>query len=161
MAGGSQTLRDSLLPALDVIRGIPAALGMRLYTVAVVQRTWTGARPGLGTKTDVTTGVKVDLGIFQTTVRQLTERDVIASGGLYNTQQFRVGPITPPFAGSTADGDAISVFDPVVGSTGVEIFFNIKGPGFPSGGGWFKKVGQDVSRPFRYTFIVEKTAAQP
>jgi hypothetical protein len=160
MASGASTLRDALLPAVDIIRGVPAALGMRLHTVQVVSRSWSGARIGLGTKTDTTTGVKIDLGIYQTKVRQVTERDIVASGGLYSSMDLKVGPITPPYAGSAADNDAISVFDPPVG-TNTEVFFNIQGPGMPTGGAWFKKVSQDVSRPFRYEFIVRKTAEVP
>lgn len=161
MAGGSTTLRDSLLPAVDIIRGIPGQLGLRLYTVTVVQRTWTGIRAGLGTNTDTSTGVKVDFGIYQTKVTQLTNSDLIASAGMYNAQDLKVGPITPPYAGSTADGDAITVFDPAVGTSPIEIFFNIKGPGYPAPGAWFKKIGQDVTANFHYTFIVRKTGEVP
>lgn len=158
MAGGSSNFRDGLLPVVDILRGIPGQLGLRLFTVSVVSRVWTGSRSGLGSNTDTTTGVKVDLGIYQTKVRQLAEKDVVASGGLYSTQDFEVGPITPPFVGSTADGDAITVFDPSPGSSPTEVFFNIKGPGFPVAGAWFRKVGQDVTKSFRYTFTVTRTA---
>jgi hypothetical protein len=161
MAGGAQTLRDALLPAVDAIRGIPGQLGLRLYTVQVFQRIWSGPRVGLGTNFDVATGVKVDLGIYQTKVTQLTQRDVVASGGFYSDQDLQVGPITPPFAGSFADNDAISVFDPTLVTAPTEILFNISGPGMPAGGGWFKKISQDVSKSFRYTFIVRRTAEIP
>jgi len=155
------TFREGLLPALDVIRGIPGQLGLRLFEVTVVQRSWSGPRAGIGGRVDTSTAVRVALGTYQTKVRQVTERDIIASGGVYNTQQFVVGPITPPFTGSAADGDAITAFEPPVGTAPTEVFFNIKGPGFPTAGGWFKKVGQDVTKSFRYTFVVEKTAVQP
>ncbi len=161
MAGGSSTLRDSLLPVVDVIRGIPAALGMRLYTVSITQRVWSGSRVGLGTGYDNTTGLKVDLGIYQTKVRQLTQKDVVASGGFYSDQDFEVGPITPPFTGSAADNDAITVFDPTPTALPTEIFFNVKGPGFPLVGGWFKKKAQNVSKNYRYTFIIQRTAKTP
>lgn len=161
MAGGALTLRDALLPAIDAIRGIPAQLGLRLYTVAITARTWTGARPGIGTSSDVTTGIKIDLGIYQTKVTQITERDIIASGGLYNDQDLRVGPITPPFAGSTADNSAISVFDPPVGAAPVELFFLITGPNMPAGGAYFKRIGVDVSKSFRYMFTIRKTGETP
>lgn len=161
MAGGFTTLRNSLLPAVDIIRGIPGQLGMRLFTVTITQRSWSGTRAGLGANTDTTTGLKVDLGIFQTKVTSITMRDVVASAGLYTDQDMRVGPITPPFAGSVLDGDAITVFDPAVGANPTEIFFNIVGPGYPAGGAWFKKISQDVSKSYRYTFIVRKTAEIP
>ena len=161
MAGGATTLRNSLLPALDIIRGIPSQLGMRLYTVAVFQRVWSGTRAGLGANTDTTTGVKVDLGIFATTVRAVTLQEVIASAWLYTQQDLRIGPITPPFAGSTQDGDAITVFDPPENVSPLELLFLITGPGYPTSGAYFKKISQDVSRPLRYMFVVRKTGELP
>lgn len=161
MAGGSNSLRDSLLPCIDVIRGVPGALGFRLYTVAVYSRTWTGSRVGLGTNVDTSTGVKIALGLYQTKITQVSERDVIASGNLYSTEDLKVGPITPPFTGSTLDNDAITVFDPVVGASPTEVFFNVKGPGYPATGAWFKKVSQTVTTSLRYTFVVRRTAEIP
>lgn len=161
MAGGNSTFRDSLLPAVDVLRGIPAALGLRLFTVAVLYRTWSGSRVGVGSATDALTGVKVDLGIYPTKVRVLTVKDIVASGGIYTDQDVEVGPITPPFSGSSQDGDAITVFDPVPGQAPGEVFFRITGPGYPTAGAWFRKISQRVDKSFRYTFIVRKTAEVP
>lgn len=161
MAGGAQSFRDSILPAVDIIRAIPGALGLRIFTVSVVLRTWTGTRAGLGVNTDVRTGVKVDLGIYQTKITLISANDAIASGGLYTNQDLKVGPITPPFAGSVADGDAITVFDPVVGASPTEVFFNVKGPGYPAAGAWFVKISQDVTKSFRYTFVIRRTGEVP
>lgn len=161
MAGGFTTLRDSLLPAVDVIRALPAQFGMRLFTVAIYQRVWSGSRAGLGINTDTSTGLKVDLGVYPTTVRAVTVQEVIASAGLYTDQDLRVGPITPPYRGSTADGDAISIFDPAENALPLELFFLITGPGYPATGAYFKKISQDVTKPFRYMFTVRKTAEMP
>lgn len=155
------TFRDSFLPAVDVFRGIPGIFGLRLFTVSVVSRTWTGTRPGLGTSVDATTGIKVDLGVYQAKVTLVSANDAVASGGLYTNQDIRIGPITPPYTGSSADGSAITVFDPVVGASPTEIFFNIKGPGYPVAGAWFLKKSQDVTRSFRYSFVVSRTAEIP
>ena len=161
MAGGATSLRDALLPVVDVFRSLPGALGLRLFSVSIVQRTWAGTRAGLGTSTDVATGLKVDLGIYQTKITLISANDAIASGGLYTNQDLRVGPITPPFSGSFADGDAITVFEPVVGASPTEIFFNVKGPGYPAAGAWFSKISQDVTKSFRYTFVIRRTAEIP
>ncbi len=154
------TLRDAWLPAIDAWRGWPGLLGLRLFTVAVVSRTWTGARPGLGTSSDLTTGVKTDLGLFPVKVALVSANEIIAAGGLYEQQDIKVGPITPPYTGSVLDGDAITVFDPPVGATGFELFFKVTGPGYP-GGHWFKKVSQDVTHTFRYSFVLRKTGKAP
>ena len=165
MAGNSLKPRDLLLKPIDIMRGIPGIMGVRLYTVAIIVRAWTGARPGLGSPTDATHGVKVDVGIYQTKVAQVSAKDAIASGGLYTNQELKVGPITPPYTGSTADNDAIAILDPPEPSPGTsqEVLFNIQGPGFPTAllsngyaGAWFEKVSSNYTRYFRYEFIVRK-----
>lgn len=159
MAFGSSTLRDSLLPALDVIRGIPAQMGLRPHTVSITVRTWSGSRAGLGSNTDTTTGIKQDLGIYPIKVRNMSQKDIIASGGLYTDQDVVAGPITPPYIGSLLDNNAIAIFDPP--SQGAEVFFLITGPGYPTAGAYFKKIGQRVDTPMRYTLYLRKTAEQP
>jgi hypothetical protein len=156
------TLRQALLPVIDRLRGLPDSLGLRLYAVQIVVRTWSGSRAGLGGNTDTATGLKVDLGVHNIKVVQVTQQDVIASGGLYSNQDLKVGPITPPFPGSAKDDDAIAIWDPVpvLGAPGAEVFFFITGPGM-LGGAWFKKVGQNVTKNFRYEFTVRRTAEIP
>lgn len=159
--GKPKTLRDALLPAVDVMRGIPGLLGQRLFTVSVVVRSWDGSRQGIGSNTDGSTNVRVDMGQFQVKVRQVTEKDIIASGGLYTDQDLKVGPITPPYPGGKANNSDISIFDPAVGTNPTEVFFNVKGPGHPVEGSWYKKIGQDVTPVFHYEFTVRKTAEIP
>lgn len=151
---------QTLLPALDLYRGVMGQLGFRPFTVFVVGRQWTGARPGLGTSSDTTTPQKVDLGQFATKVVQLKSNEIIASGGLYHAQDMRVGPITPPYSGSGPNGTALSVFDPPQG-VALELFFKITGPGYPASGQWFKKVSQDVSRVLAWFFVVRATGQVP
>lgn len=155
------TFRDDILPELDDIRGIPGELGMRLFTVTVLSRTWVGPRVGLSTSTDASTTLAVSLGSFNARVRGLTSKDVIASGGLYTSEDLRVGPFTPPFLGSEANGTEISIFDPTPDGNAREVFFKVTGPGYPDAGAWFKKVGQDTLRPFQYTLTLRKTAKVP
>ena len=161
MAGGIATFRDAFLPVIDQIRGIPGSMGLRLFTASVVLRQWTGARIGIGTKLDTQTPTKTTLGLYSVKVTQVSSKDIIASGSLFQEQDMKVGPITPPYAGSAADGDSIALFDPPTTLAPTEVFFNITGPGMPPGGAWFKKVSQDVSKSFRYTFIVRRTAEIP
>ncbi len=154
-------LRQALLPVVDRLRSIPAQLGLRQFSVSVVSRTWTGTRAGLGFNEDTSKTTSVDLGKYDTKVVQLTSRDVIASGGLYSAEDLTIGPITPPFIGSGANNAAITDFDPTPGVAPTEIFFNIKGPGYPVAGAWFKKVSQNTLGNFRYTFVVRRTAEIP
>ena len=165
MASNVLDLRNSLLPLADQVRGLPGLLGLRLFTVSILVRTWSGgSRPGMPgfTKTDVITGVKQDLGLFPVKFRVLTAREVFASGGLYSDRDAEVGPITPPFVGSLKDNDAIAIFDPPVGTLPTEVYFNVTGPPFPApAGAWFTKISQRTDQSFRYTFVLRKTAFQP
>ncbi len=150
-------LSEQLKASLDRVRAIPGILGLRPYTVSVRVRTWTGERAGLGTKSDSDTSLTVFDG-YQPRVRQLTEKDVVASGGLYSDQDFEV-MITPAYVGACGIGGYLTtVFDPATGSNPMEVFFNIKGPGLPTTGGWYKKFSQDVSSVLTNTFILRKTA---
>lgn len=161
MAAGNQTLRDSLLSSVDILRGLPAALGLRLHTVTVRVRIWSDERPGKGNDIQRDTSIKVNFALGNVKVRNMSQKDVIASGSLYTEQDLVVGPVTPPYIGSTVDNDQINVFDPDTSQSPIEVFFNIKGPGYSSQGDWFKKVGQRVDQPFRYMIYLRKTGEQP
>ncbi len=150
------SLADNLKLALDKVRGIPGKLGLRPYTVTVRLRSWSGSRAGLGTKTDTDTALLVDG--YAPHVRQLGQRDVIASGGLYSTQDFEV-TLTPDFTvGSVSGGIAAATFDPSSGATPQEVFFLLTGPGIPENGAWFKKVGQNISGTLTTRITLKKTA---
>jgi hypothetical protein len=155
------SLREALLPVIDQLRGLPGQLGLRQFTVSIIKREWTGSRVGLGFSTDTETPIRVDLGSYTPKVVMLSSRDIMASGGLYTDQDLKIGPITPPFTGSTVDGNDITVFDPTPNESPTEIFFLITGPGYPEEGAWFKKIAQDVTGNFRYMFTVRKTAEIP
>jgi len=161
---GPTNFRNALLPAIDTIRGIPNLFGMRLYGASVLVRTWLGvapgARPGMPGATsfyDTVTAVKLAQGAAPMTVRQVTQQEVIASGGLFQDLDMRLGPITPPYTGSYADNDQISVLDPpVVPGTAQEIFYLLTGPDLGANGAYFKLIKLDVSKPFSYFAVVRK-----
>lgn len=156
---------ERFLRALDKIRGIPGRIklrdeGLRLYTVSIRVRTWSGSRPGVdaSTSTDANTYFYVDAGTHRPHVEQVSQRDIIASDGQYQDQDLKVGPITPPYTGGGVD---ITAFDPTPGNSPTEVFFKIEGPGMATGGSWFRKVGQDVSHALSYTFVLRRTAEAP
>lgn len=157
------TFRKSVLRPLDIVRGIPGRLGLRPYRVAVRVRTWNGSRPGVdsSSSSDVDNFFWVDGGTHRARVRQLTQREVIASAGAYSDQDLRVGPITPPYTGGAANHSSITIFDPSPTGAATEVFFLIDGPGMQSGGAWFEKISQDVTRPLHYQFVVRRTGRAP
>jgi hypothetical protein len=153
-----------VLVALDACRAIRGVLGLNPFTVTVRVRTWTGARPGLGTKTDKTTTLTVGvppLGPQPCTVREVTNQEIITSGGLYRARDLKIGPLTPSYmagilpAGGWGDG---TVDAPVQGSA-AEVFWNVAGPGMPAGGAWCKKIRESVTA-LHYEVFVRATGEQ-
>jgi hypothetical protein len=147
------TLRDDLLPIADSIRGIPGELGLRGHTVTARVRTWSGGRPGVGTKIDTDTVLTVGAGAYNPKVTRVNEKDITASGGLYRQLDVKVGPFTPEYTGG---GVTTAILDPASTLVAAEILFKIEGPGYPSGGAWFEKVGTEMSTSANSTkrFIV-------
>ena len=153
------SFRTNLLAAVERIRGaIPGALDLRQHTVTVRVRTWTGARPGLiGTsKTDVDT-VLTNAG-YNPKVTEVSTRDIVASGGVYQQGDYRIGPLTPSYAGG---GIALATVDPATTSTAREVLYKIEGQGLPSGGAWFKRVEASMLRNFTNSIVVRRTAVTP
>jgi hypothetical protein len=151
------TIRDSLLPLVDKLRGLPVIFGLRPHIVVALTRVWSGERPGVGSFTDSTFGLKVGLAIGFAKARNVSQREVIASGGLFTDQDMVVGPITPPYPTSAVDNDAIALFNPATSGSPTEVFFNIQGPGYSVGGDWFKKIAQRTDQSFRYMIWLRKT----
>lgn len=145
------TFRDDLLDVVEDVREIPGDLGLRLFSVEVFKRIYSGERVGVGTAYDVTKVLLV--ASFKPKVVQVTSRDIIASGGLYQEQDLRVGPLTPTKIN-------VPDFDPPTGSQPLELLFRITGPGYEAGA-WFKKINMLTTRPFRYEFVVRATAERP
>lgn len=151
------TFRDDLLGPLDAIRGIPGELGLRRYAVSVLVRTHSGSRPGIsgGTWTDVTTPLKVSGGAQNPSVTQVTSKDVVASGGLYQVGDYRIGPLTPEWADG---GTAYATLSPATTSTAREVFFVLTGPGMPDAGIKCQRVSDEALKNFRINVIVRAMA---
>lgn len=153
------TFANSLRATLDKLRAIPAKLGLRSYTVTVRVRSWSGDRPGDGVLTDTLTQLTVDG--YAPKVKQLTQQDVIASGGLYQDQDLEVS-LTPEFTvNAVTGGVTVQTFDPPVGAAPTEVAFIVEGPGLPEGGSVFKKIGQRVDSELTYRITLRNTGEAP
>lgn len=147
------TLRDHLLPMVEVIRGIPQALGLRPHVVTLVTRDWDGARVGLGNSEDVETVVTVANGTGNVRVQQVSSRDVVASGGLLTAQDLKVGPFTPGYV-------LPSTIDPPADDTPREVFFRVTGPGMGDDGRWFRRVNDSTLPNFTSMLYLQATGSQ-
>lgn len=161
-------LRDTLLPVFDTVaRGIPNLLGLRQYDVSLRVVSWSGARPGLGTKTVADHPVTVNqntAGNNRPKVILVSTREVIASGGRYVDGDFRIGPLTPQYTTSAGTfGTLPGDLEQQLQTHPSEVYFNLKGPGMndQTNGDWFKLVETNFAKNFGYTIIVRKAGSLP
>lgn len=149
-------LAQDLLDLIEGLRGLPGELGFRPYTsVRLRTRTWSGAEPGDGTATD--SFLALTTGGQPAKVRQISSREVAASGGRYTDADFVVGPLTPAH---TASGGGTAGYTPTQlapNSTArnVERHVVLVGPGEASSE-WLI-VGSQLDRALRYTLTIRRT----
>jgi hypothetical protein len=160
----------TILPALDAIRAIGGLLGLRVFTVKIRKRVWTGSRPGLGTSTDFDTTLTnqaADGSEQPVRARQLTRREAIASGGKYTDRDLKVGPMTPDYIASilAAGGWDDNTLDPNPTSSAVEILWILttndgESHGLPPTGIVCEKVGEDGQSSLHYYVFLRATGRQ-
>ena len=144
-------LRLPLRAALNRIRAIPGALGLRTYSVAVEVTTWSGAELGEGVGTVVLTPV-VERNGQPPKVRWLSNRE-IALGG-YEDGTVEVGPITPDFPGG---GIALATLhpNPPVNTT---VRWILYGPQYGAAGGRFRVRNVTHEKALHYSVTLERAA---
>src|ERR1700730_9731962 len=120
------TFVPTILPALDQVRAIGGLLGLRVYTVFVRRRQWSGNRVGLGTSVDNNGGPDIQLtdgtppiGPQPVRVRNVSNKDITASGGPYRDRDLKVEPLTPAYLATIfpAGGFGDSTIDPPQGGS--------------------------------------------
>lgn len=93
-------LRDSLLPAVDSIRGFEAVFGTRRFAVTVRRRVWSGQVPGEGTATDYNISLTPKPRVRDVTDRQLTASEaelLSANGQKFVGNLYKISQITPRY----------------------------------------------------------------
>jgi hypothetical protein len=161
------SFQQTILSDLDEIRGIAGELGLRPYTVTVQLLTYSGLRAGLGTKT-----AGPVLTLFHTMgpnaqpvrVRQLSRKEIIASGGLYTDRDFKVGPMTPAYGAYVnqfAGGNTDAQLDPEATIYPTEVIWAMSGPGLPAGGATFSKVGEEATALHYFIFLRQSGRQAP
>jgi hypothetical protein len=152
-------LPDCLKQALDCVLSVPYTLGLRPYQVFVTKITYTGSRPGLGTRTRTDTELLVGDGYPP--VEQVSAHDIFLSGGLLNDKDFKITIVAPYDTGTVSGGTSRDIFDPPMSNNNTQIYFHIFGGHFPSTGQYFKrKYGIEDGNLTNYIFI-EATAEIP
>jgi hypothetical protein len=145
------------------MRSIGGILGLRVFTVTVAVRSTAGPRPGTANTT--TTPVQLtntgpDGTLYPVMVKQVSRRDLIASGGLYVDGDYKVGPITPPYPaglfGIAGGFDDTTVDPPLTANPAraVEIIWHMTGPGLPqTTGAVMERVDGEATGLHRYVVL--------
>lgn len=114
--------RDSLNRIADKARALsgPGAVDIRVNQLTIRTRTWSGARLGLGSSTDV------DLVLpARYPIRLITSQEIVAAPGLYEVGDVLVDHITP--YDNVSVGYTPAQLKPVVTANNVEIIYVITG----------------------------------
>jgi hypothetical protein len=139
----------TFLAALDKIRAIGGILGLRPTTVTVRQIAWTGERAGVGTRTATDTVLTVAGQPPQ--VHRVTQRDLIRSGGLYQSGDFRIGPLTPSYG---TGGVTEAMMDPAATANSDETYYILSGSNFPAAGLACERIKEEAdSNLHRYVVV--------
>ncbi len=146
------SLASRILRPLDKIRAIPGRLGLHPFTVTVRTNRWSGARVGFGTLTRSNTQLFID-GNQNPKVKQLSNQDAMLSAGVYSNQDFRVGPMTPPF---NLGGIAYATLDQAMNPS-TEFYFKLTGPGLPPAGAWYSRLRDETDSSLHIYIILRAT----
>ncbi len=91
----SGSVRNDLLPMADDLRGLRGSAGsgfdVQTVKLAIVKRVWDGGRRGIGTMTQTTLRALLQ----QYPIRQVTAAEVASSGGRFEMEDLKMGPVTP------------------------------------------------------------------
>ena len=154
------TLRDACLPIFEGARALLADVGLRRFDVMMRVVEWSGTDIGEGTKTVTDTPLLVQGN--RPGVCHVSQKDIIASGGVWEEHDMQIGPFTPRFSGAsgpiTSGGLEPPDFNPPADGTSREVYYKITGPGLENGA-WFTKIGEKTTA-FSYVFTVRKIATE-
>lgn len=161
------TLQRDCLPIFENVRILFDQLGFRRYDILLRIVDWSGATVGKGTKTITDTPLTIGPdgygNEYRIGVKRISAKDVLASAGKYNDQDFVIGPITPEFTNvnGQSGGRLISYFDPPVNLAAKrEFYYRLTGPGAEAGK-WYKKIDQEIDMNWSYYFILRASANDP
>jgi hypothetical protein len=141
---------------LDALRTqYPTDYGLRTVTLTVRVRDWSGAAVGRGVET-VTDTVIAGPGGNRYKIREVTSKDILASGGKYQAGQYKVGPITPPYAGGPYT--AAQLIPPQVAGTPREVYYAVTdATGVTQ---WCSMAGSDTMHALHWFLILKPEGHQ-
>ncbi len=146
------SLRTSLLKVCEQFRTLsgPDFADIRVNSLTIRTRTWSGNRIGLGTTSDSDLVLPPHY-----PVRHLTAQEIFSSSGLYETGDIIVDHITPTDGASV--GYSALQLRPVITSDNVEVLYVIEG----THAGIYRAIDIRTYRPFTSQLILRRRADDP
>lgn len=96
------TIRDALLPVVDLLRELPNTFGLRRYAVTIRRRVWSGTYPGDGTPTDqdivITPIPRVRNSFSSATMSPQAMQYLLANGNVIDDRYYKIDRITPTYS---------------------------------------------------------------
>lgn len=151
-------IRDKGLRILDKYRAkLDYKYDLRRCDVTMRVYTYDGEQIGEGNRTYVDTlvGIKDQ---YKPKVKQVSQDDIMSSGGVYQALDIKVGPLTPTY--STGGNDPVDFAPEYDSTSNKQVLYQVAGPGMEDGA-WFVKVGQELLGNFGYYLILRKAQSSP
>lgn len=102
------TLRDSLLPVMSSLRGLPPLFGLRRFGVTIRRRIWSGTSINDGTATNqdivITPLPRVRQTFSSASLRPEQLQYILANGNTIDDRYFTIDRITPAFVNNGTPG---------------------------------------------------------
>lgn len=102
------TIRDALLPVVDLLRGLPNTFGLRRYAVTIRRRVWSGAYPGDGTPTDqdivLSPIPRVRNSFSSASMSPAAMQYILANGNVIDDRYYKIDRITPAYVNNGTPG---------------------------------------------------------
>lgn len=144
------SLRTELLPVVNDARALVEDLGLRVFSLRVEVREWSGARVGSGTMTTPST-LTLDP---RPRVRDVSAREVASSGGTLRTGDRRITGITPAHTGG---GYTPAQLRPSISGQQERVYV-LTGE---DGESEWELVEASFDRPFGHEMVVRRRRATP
>jgi hypothetical protein len=159
---------SQILARYDALaNGIPNLFGIRPFKVYLKVTSWSGQTAGQGARVDTIYPILVNSevdGYNNPYCKQLSQKDVVASGGLFSDMMLQVGPLVPsytdPITGQTG-GTLPGTIEQAIKTSPQEIHVNVQWAGASSASGdWFEIVSSNFESVYSYYFTVKKEGTQ-
>lgn len=157
------TTADCIKKALNCALAVPGLLGLRPYQVFAVHVTWSGERPGIGTKT--ITETELLIGGQKPICKQVSASDIFLSNGLLIDKdlklklidEYQTDDMTSP------GGIANSLINPPEDPNGysLQLYFKVIGGEHPTTGQYYKRIRSEDDCNLTKTIWLRATAEKP